>query len=117
MCVVYCCVPGGGTCQCEHGYSGESCQRADVDCGQHGSCDGGTCQCEHGYSGESCQIFDSCADVDCGCKREGLVLAFHDEIQSTEVDGRGEGARGHCKNSAGRELVFKSKLRDVDKTR
>eukprot|EP01052_Picozoa_sp_SAG31_P032963 SAG31_NODE_3669_length_4005_cov_1.656938_3_plen_132_part_00 len=37
----------------------------DVDCGQHGSCDGGMCQCEEGYSGESCQD-DSCVGVDCG---------------------------------------------------
>eukprot|EP01050_Picozoa_sp_SAG11_P017979 SAG11_NODE_2654_length_3123_cov_9.811177_1_plen_320_part_00 len=38
----------------------------DVDCGEHASCDGGTCQCEEGYSGESCEVFDPCADVDCG---------------------------------------------------
>eukprot|EP01051_Picozoa_sp_SAG22_P017037 SAG22_NODE_2539_length_2463_cov_16.648054_2_plen_504_part_00 len=38
----------------------------DVDCGDHGSCDDGTCQCEQGYSGESCGAFDPCAGVDCG---------------------------------------------------
>eukprot|EP01050_Picozoa_sp_SAG11_P007859 SAG11_NODE_667_length_7841_cov_19.517954_3_plen_521_part_00 len=38
----------------------------DVDCGEHGSCDGGTCQCEQGYSRETCDVFDPCASVDCG---------------------------------------------------
>eukprot|EP01052_Picozoa_sp_SAG31_P004296 SAG31_NODE_176_length_21334_cov_12.211067_25_plen_612_part_00 len=38
----------------------------EVDCGEDGSCDGGSCQCEQGYSGETCDVFDPCAGVDCG---------------------------------------------------
>eukprot|EP01052_Picozoa_sp_SAG31_P023966 SAG31_NODE_2010_length_6670_cov_3.036220_2_plen_514_part_00 len=50
----------GGTCQCEDGYSGESCQVYDpcfeVDCGEHGSCDGGSCTCHDGYTGSRCEV-------------------------------------------------------------
>eukprot|EP01050_Picozoa_sp_SAG11_P007993 SAG11_NODE_684_length_7743_cov_53.800628_5_plen_203_part_00 len=38
----------------------------EVDCGKHGSCGGGTCQCEHGYSEGSCDAFDPCAGLTVG---------------------------------------------------
>eukprot|EP01052_Picozoa_sp_SAG31_P039843 SAG31_NODE_5615_length_2423_cov_2.452668_1_plen_558_part_00 len=37
-----------------------------VECGEHGHCDDGTCRCEQGYSGRSCDVFDPCFGVDCG---------------------------------------------------
>lgn len=56
------CIDGSdGTCKCDHGYSGDSCQFSpchDMDCGDHGGCvltnETGHCVCDMGWLGATC---------------------------------------------------------------
>jgi len=68
------CGPNGtcvdGTCNCDDGYSGSTCNINvcdNVDCGPNGTCNTttGACECEEGYSGANCEI-NVCDNVDCG---------------------------------------------------
>lgn len=48
----------GGTCRCEEGWTGPSCnQRAcHPRCAEHGTCKDGKCECSQGWNGEHCTI-------------------------------------------------------------
>ncbi len=60
-----------GICQCDAGYTGNSCEHppdpcTGVECGNHGSCVDGVCECTYGYTGDSCETnIDDCDPNPC----------------------------------------------------
>ena len=102
--------PDGLACDCDTGYTGDSCSQCDspayyegwegvcyescsianLSCGQHGSCQegffGATCQCDTGYAGDNCsECVASYFEVDGECLSENDIGALVDEIVYDEM--------------------------------
>lgn len=68
----------GDSCQCNPGWSGESCSMklCDTRCAEHGQCKNGTCLCVSGWNGKHCTI-EGCP---AGCGGHGSCKANNEGI-------------------------------------
>ncbi len=74
------CDPICGTCDCDAGYTGTTCDTPTcipaVHCNSHGQCVAGECDCDPGYAGSDCSIAVCTFGVDCNGAPVGVADSY-----------------------------------------